>query len=392
MSISLRTTLFIVRRSGNCVRIFVRGIVLPNIVAGSTVPRQHATASYRFEGHAFLLPVYSQVFEALYRESHGLPPRIKPAASSRESTDECQGAETEAEEAATQREDTTPELAGADEGGLAADGEVARLLDELQKEFDVDCSDSGGEVDDGEEYRSAVGKENEPNQSDAGGTSRGSDKEGQPLRSDDDQVAGKSPRSRHRDRAKQHTEYLVLRTGGDAPADRPPLPPEEGDIEEELLLPHGQRGRVDISRMKIDGPKRRTGVGPRPRSAPSACLSAGGFSRLSRTSSLHLTRTASQKLLQATKEAQEKESSEGQELGEVLRRAPGSLVAQADSRIDVVQQKADGLQVSRAVGKAHWIVLNICSICAVTIYCRCQRSGEINLIASVYANSMKPRK
>ena len=111
---------------------------------------------------------HMQVFEDLYRETHGLPPRKKRTASIRGSSivdTERSGDEQDEETgvvAGGEAEEETPAVEGED-GGLADDSDVARLLAELQANFDTDGSDSeaGESGVDGEAPEVATGKENE---------------------------------------------------------------------------------------------------------------------------------------------------------------------------------------------------------------------------------------
>ncbi len=232
-----------------------------------------------------------------------------------------------------------PEDGGDD---LAADPEVARLLDELQDELDAGyCSDGSDSEEGGEEGEGGQDGEEE--------TER--EKEGE----DEDE----------KDDCARNIETVAEKTMPDNKGP-PPSPqrkevpqPERASTGPSALPPPGVerchqegQGGIDISRMKIDAPHHthwRRG-GERPRSAPSACLSAGGFSKLSSraSSSSRIARTVSQKLLQATKEAEEQRAAEVSEAQGGRRSSAASAIAQADGRIDVVKQNAEALQVRGA--------------------------------------------
>lgn len=238
--------------------------------------------------------------------------------------------------ASVDEEGVTLELQGGGEE-LAADPDVARLLSELQAELDADCSD-GSDTEEGEDEGEGEGRgedaknENE-NENDDG--SHGCLE----ATGDKPKPEAKDPPSLPRARDQQSAESALVGQVGSQPQTEPP---REGGQE---------RGKIDVSRMKIDAPhscSRQRG-GPRPHSAPSACLSAGGFSRLSsRASSSSLFgRTVSQKLLQATKEAEKQRAAALSEAPE--RGGAGVAVALLPrSSISAAKQNAEALQVRRA--------------------------------------------
>ncbi|CAM9822166.1 unnamed protein product, partial [Scytosiphon promiscuus] len=259
-----------------------------------------------------------EVFEDLYRENHGLPPRKGKEGLIGENHRRAETESAVATSAAESERESEPGAGGesveGEEDELAADPDVARLLAELQVEFDGDCSDG-----------KRAGKENPPSLQPA------MKKEQQHLQQNS---SGSRP-------------TMGTREGG------PAVPPR--DDEQDHLVRQEEGGRIDISRIKIDGPRQRT----RPRSAPSACLSAGGFSRVSsRTcSSSRLARTVSQKLLQATKEAEEQRAalSEGQAAMPPRPCTPASAIARADGRINVVKRNAETLQASMSVKRTSYL-------------------------------------
>ena len=246
---------------------------------------------------------------------------------------------------------------------LSTDPEVARLLAELQDELDSGCCSDGsssreggergvGEEDDEEEKEKEDEEENE-NEND---TENEKEKEKDGGARNIQAVAEKETAERENKRPPLSPLREKKATqSGRAPSTGSTLPPqaERGHQED--------RGGIDISRMKIDGPPHHThwrrGMA-RPQSAPSACLSAGGFSKLSRaSSSSRIARTVSQKLLQATKEAEEQRAAGISEArGGGCRNSVASAIAQADGRIDVVKQNAEALQV-RKVCLCHLVFL-----------------------------------
>ena len=227
-----------------------------------------------------------------------------------------------------------------EEGRLVDDGDVARLLAELQAGFDTDGSDleAGEPSVDGEPLEVATGEDHERASAPADGSidcaeSRSHNRYGETLRKVGALEAAdiSSSPSCQPDGAKQDgTEPGVARSGRTPPEEDRPAEVDGSQRTAESNEVCSTQRRVDISRMKIDAPERGARAGPRPQSAPSACLSSGKFSRLSRASSSHLARTVSQKLLQATKEAVERASSEAQQGGDTRHRAPGSARARAD--------------------------------------------------------------
>lgn len=225
---------------------------------------------------------------------------------------------------------------------LAADPEVARLLSELQTELDdADGSDDSNTEDGGDEEGELEDGEDGENESGDGDSSHGCSEAARGEAESERRDAPSSPTAREQ-RSKERS------LAGPAAESHPQTEPSRQDDGQE-------RGKkIDISRMKIDAPHRcnRQRGGPRPSSAPSACLSAGGFSRLSSraSSSSRLSRAVSQKLLQAMKE---KEA--GEERAAALSEAQGrgGMEVEAALRqrsINVVKQNAEALQVRRACG------------------------------------------
>lgn len=235
-----------------------------------------------------------------------------------------------------------------DGDGLAADPEVARLLAELQAELDDDCSDgsgteAGGEMDeDGAEDDDddeSEGGEGQGEQEGDGGVRRLVEADGHGKKAGKEHLTAKEKQQQQ-----QQQQSVVECTARTATVGDGQALLCRGEQQNLLLRPE-EGGRIDISRIKIDGPRPQA----RPRSAPSACLSAGGFSRVSsRTcSSSRLARTVSQKLLQATKEAELQRAALSDGQGAVPPRpcSPASAIACADGRINVVKRNAEALQV-----------------------------------------------
>lgn len=241
-------------------------------------------------------------------------------------------------------ESTEVETTGDDE--LAEDPDVARLVDLLHKDLDSDsCTDSEAGTDIGSSQDS----------DDSGAESR--------VKDENDDECGRGARDgkgRSTGRWKlgdlEHDaseERLVSGDAEDGQADEresrratkdrqeEPSSTQRNEVQHHLTQQQPQ-GRIDISRMKIDGAERGTAAGPRPRSAPSACRSAGDFSRLSRTSSSHLARTVSQKLLQAEREFAQQKYLDAKELAPA---PPFLAIAEPGVGIDTVRQNADALQV-----------------------------------------------
>lgn len=302
-------------------------------------------------------PSKPQIFEDLYRETHGLPLRKKQL------TNVCSGVH-DVEPQHERREDMPVDPSGAEENELAMDSEVARLLAALQIEFDADFDESNGEIEEGDgevveggdkdDDELSAGKEKKQGNCDDKGTRDRRCESDKQLEKTTGEAKTRSSQPDHRHQGEREGDR-VAETDRRAQDDTVPPERQENRNSSGLLLPHTQQGRIDIGRMKIDGSERGSNVGPRPHSAPSACMSAGGFSRLSRASSSNLSRTVSQKLLKATKEVHERESSEAQEVGGKLRQTPGFAIAQADDRINVVKQNADALQVC-----CRTTIANIC--------------------------------
>ena len=265
----------------------------------------------------------------------------------------------EATPAAVDEEGASLELQDSGEE-LAADPEVARLLSELQTELDADGSDGSDTEDGGDEEREREGGEDGKNEDENDG-------------GDDDsnhgclEAAAGKPESEQKYEPSARREQQLKESSLTGPARSHP--------QTESYRQDGQeRGTIDISRMKIDAPQRcnRQRGGPRPRSAPSACLSAGGFSRLSSraSSSSRLSRAVSQKLLQAMKEKEAEE-----ELAVALSEAPGRGGAEVEAAlrqrsINVVKQNAEALQVRQV------LVLRLCWRMSSTSSCCCAFSGE----------------
>lgn len=255
------------------------------------------------------------------------------------------------------------------EGQLAADPEVVRLLAELQAELDVDGSNNGSDTEVGgggeeEEVEGVEGVEDSNEENVDGDDDDVDDDDGK-----EDLEASGGDIKKAKDNGPvppAREERTISSAEGGATTvvvERPGLPRhmEHAEQQQQQQQHRSEEGSIDISRMKIDAPhyqhhRHQQGRGgARPRSAPSACLSAGGFSRLSSrtSSSSHFARTVSQKLLQATKEVEEQRAtalSEGGCAGEaagLLKRSgtPASAIAQADGRISVVKQNAEALQV-----------------------------------------------
>lgn len=283
---------------------------------------------------------HTQIFEDLYRETHGLPPRKKRPTSIRGSSpvdpspleNDDQDAETEVP---AEKSDEDTAVAEGTDGRLVDDTDVARLLAELQADIDTDDSDweAGEPGMDGEAPETTTGKDSEQVPADTTCVeSRCAEQGGKLQVVDDLEVAAdrSCPSSQIQDRPNQDgDEPSVAQSRGTQPEEDRPTVDGSHQRAAEDKLSRAMEHRVDISRMKIDGPQRGARVGPRPQSAPSACFSSGKFSRLSRTSSSRLSRTVSQKVLKATKEAEERASSEAQQGGGIQRRAPGSVSAPA---------------------------------------------------------------
>lgn len=237
--------------------------------------------------------------------------------------------------------------------GLASDPDVAHLLAELQSEFDAAIHSGDSDRDEEEDYDIDEAYENEACENEAAGEERAGTTEGNCTGSEkgeneaeitaesgsdlqEEGVSTSAPLDHHREQARRRNGAARSVTGERQHSATCSTAPRKEE-----------QGRLDISRIKIDGFEGDARAGePRPLSAPSVCLSAGGFSRLSRTSSSHLSRTVSQKLLQAAKEAERASSEVAPDAGCVLRQKQGSpVVSQADARIHVVKQNADALQV-----------------------------------------------
>lgn len=241
---------------------------------------------------------------------------------------------------------------------LANDPDVARLLAEVQESCEGECS-RGPESETGEEGGTggkdvsgvrqedkvdAVGQENSPREYGAtSATTRRRHHDENGLQQQQQQ-AGSScgtdgiETGNCRERGGQNNGGTVLLEHS-----------EISTATEAASTTQSQQGSIDISRIKIDGLGSAGRSEHRSCSVPSICLSAGGCSRLSRTSTMSsytLARAASQKLLEATKEAAEQASTDQKnEAVETPHRAAGSAIAKADERINVVRQNAEALQV-----------------------------------------------
>lgn len=311
--------------------------------------------------------MHTQVFEDLYRETHGLSPRKKRPASIRDSSSSSSTADTERSgddqdaeagvaagaETAEDTDEDTAAVEGED-GRLVDDGDVARLLAELQADFDTEDGsglEAGEPGADGEAPEIVTGKDTEQESALADGgigcaESRNHAQHGEVLQKTASGLEASGISSSpacQQDGAKQDGGEVLATRGG-----------SRTQLEEDrhAAADGGQRAaggnesrstqrRVDISRMKIDAPERGARTGPRPQSAPSACLSSGKFSRLSRASSSHLARAVSQKVLQATKEAEERASSEARQGEDMRHRAPGSASARENDRSHATRRRGD---------------------------------------------------
>lgn len=250
---------------------------------------------------------------------------------------------------------------GEQQEGLADDPEVSRLLAELQNESTAsDGSESDADVEGGEQ---AIGAASDGRSThEACDACDRTDQRARNARSDNlngrnapDSVQrpfalgsdiSDTPENRGKDRDPRNADEK--RIDGVSP-----LILGNDNIDGEADFSRAKRhDRVDISRIKIDGTERGARAGPRPQSAPSTYWSAGGGSRLSRTSSSCLARTVSQKLLQATQDAKELSSFEAQQGERSQRFTEGSKIARANGRISAVMQDADALQVCVGEGVA----------------------------------------
>lgn len=273
--------------------------------------------------------------------------------------------ESSAPPAAVVREGGGGGSRGHDGGGgegcceLATDPDVMRLLAELQAGLvdDPNCCSDGSDAEVGGEGKGRAEEDededdNDDKKKETDEGHRGADQEGQ------EEAAG--------DETKDGTNGPRLASEEQHPAGRESAAAVAAAGKERASSPRGGEHhnpevvrRVDISRMKIDG----GGPQARPRSAPSACLSAGGFSRLSSraSSSLRLARTVSQRLMEATREVDGRRAPEaqggggdcgrgagrGEAVGRLWPSTSASRIAQADERIDVVKQNAEALQVCK---------------------------------------------
>lgn len=328
----------------------------------------------RAPDHSLPFPLLTtQVFEDAYRETHGLPPRKRNAVldmrgyanahfDEHRATEEgaaVAAAATSAggEMTATRRE----ERANSDqhveqEGQLAADPEVARILAELQTELDIDGSSNGSETE--------VGGEGEEEQEGEGEKKGEEEDTGEEIDDDDDGNEDSEAAGDDKRKATARGEQTSSSEDGSATAlvEMQGIPRHVEHVEQQQRQQQHRQEEIilDVSRMKIDAPHHHhrhqlQRGGTRPRSAPSTCLSAGGFSRLSSrtSSSSHFARTVSQKLLQATKEMEQQRVTalaNGGGGGEapalqVRSGTPASAIAQSDGSICIVKQNAEALQV-----------------------------------------------
>ncbi|CAN0464621.1 unnamed protein product [Ectocarpus sp. 12 AP-2014] len=333
-----------------------------------------------------------EIFEDLYRETHGLPPRKQNHAYVQHDGDEgnCRpeeihGApkvESSAPPAAAVREEGGGGSGGHDGGGgegcceLATDPDVVRLLAELQAGLvdDPNCCSDGSDAEVGEEGKGrAEEEEGEEDDDDDNGDKKKETDEG-------DRVAHQEGQEEAaRDETKDGTNgpRLVSKeqhpAGGESAAAAAMAAAAAAGKERASSTRGGEHHNpevvrwVDVSRMKIDG----GGPQARPRSAPSSCLSAWGFSRLSSraSSSSRLTRTVSQRLMEATREVEGQRAPEaqggggdhgrgagrGEAAGRLRPSTSASRITKADERIDVVKQNAEALQASMSVKRTRYL-------------------------------------
>ncbi|CBN75988.1 hypothetical protein Esi_0264_0020 [Ectocarpus siliculosus] len=330
-------------------------------------------------GCVSLYPI-GEIFEDLYRETHGLPPRNQNHAYVQHEGDEgnCRpeeihGApevESSAPPAAAVRKGGGRGSRGHDGGGgegcceLATDPDVVRLLAELQAGLvdDPNCCSDGSDAELGGEGKGRAEEDeddddNDDKKKETDEGDRDTDQEGQEAAGDETKDGTNGPRLASEEQHPAGGESAEAAAGKERASS-----PRGGEHHNPEVV-----RRVDISRMKIDG----GGPQARPRSAPSACLSAGGFSRLSSraSSSSRLARAVSQRLMEATREVEGQRAPEAQGGGGDCDRGAGrgeatgrlrpstsaSRIAQADERIDVVKQNAEALQASMSVKRTRYL-------------------------------------
>lgn len=258
--------------------------------------------------------------------------------------------------------ESTPEPAFSEpvdneEDVLVNDPDVARLLAEMRENFNGEC-DTGPESETGEEGGTGgkdvngvrqedkintVGQENSPREDEATSTERrqrNHDENGLQQAGSSCGIDGNGwrnighckERGGQKDGGTAHLGHTEISTATEAAS-----------------ATQSQQGSIDISRIKIDGLGSVGRSEHRSCSVPSICLSAGGCSRLSRTSTMSshsLARAASQKLLEATKEAAEQASTDRKNGAvETPHRAASSAITKADEKLNVVRKHAEALQV-----------------------------------------------
>ncbi|CAM9838969.1 unnamed protein product, partial [Ectocarpus sp. 8 AP-2014] len=337
--------------------------------------KDRAKAAGVTSGCVSLYPI-GEIFEDLYRETHGLPPRKQNHAYVQHDGDEgnCRpeeihGApevESSAPPAAAVREGWGGGSRGHDGGGgegcceLATDPDVVRLLGELQAGLvdDPNCCSDGSDAEVGGEGKGRAEEDEDDNEDDNDDKKketdegdRATDQEGQEAAGDETKDGTNGPRLASEEQHPAGGESAAAAVAAAVAGKERASSPRGGEHHNPEVV-----RRVDISRMKIDG----GGPQARPRSAPSACMSAGGFSRLSSraSSSSRLARTVSQRLMEATREVEGQRAPKAQGGGGDCGRGAGrgeaagrlrpstsaSRIAQADERIDVVKQNAEALQ------------------------------------------------
>eukprot|EP00903_Cladosiphon_okamuranus_P016562 g15279.t1 len=319
---------------------------------------EKAKAARVASGPCGLEPI-GEIFEDLYRQTHGLPRRnsARREGSWTYLNGEQQASGVEEATAAADEGGAALELQDGGDEELAADPEVARLLSELQTELDTDGSDGfDSDADEGE----AEGREGEGGEGGEGGKKIENGNESDDGSRGRSEAAWEKSEPERRDSA---TLTLPPRAGEQR---QPPVEsssaagPAESQPRTEPSKHEGWAGqKIDISRMKIDAPhhcSRYLRGRPRPHSAPSACLSAGGFSRLSSraSSGSRISRTVSQKLLQAMKE----ERTAAAAVSEAHGRGGAGAEVEAALRqrsIDVVKQTAEALQASLSVKRTSYL-------------------------------------
>lgn len=264
--------------------------------------------------------------------------------------DEHQASEADKATAAEAITTAVDEEGAVPDGGeeLAADAEVARLLSELQADLNADGSDDSDAEEGEDAEREGEGGEDARNDN---------EDEDEDSSHECSEAAGGKPEPDKKDAPSPATAREQQQQELQQPAESSLTRPAESQPQAEPCGQDGQEGgQIDISRMKIDAPhhRNRQRGGPRPRSAPSTCLSAGGFSRLSSraSSSSRLSRTVSQKLIQAMKE-KEAEEQRAAASSEAQGRGGAELEAALRQRsINVVKQNAEALQVRHACSSA----------------------------------------